>query len=110
ANEFAARYDVYSAKYVIEFPYETQTARVQELLPAAIKADAIVRNGLVVRNVQSGITAGDFLYGCWAFYDSGGSPNSTFAFVGRSDRGEDMILTSNHCSVQAPWIYTNNHW
>lgn len=105
-------FDPRSQKFEIEVSDPARANEIRSAIPAALRGDVLIRKGLPVRNIQSGVQSGDALYGGWDYYDAAGNHNCTFAFVTKSHEAQDAILTAsnNHCSVATPYVGETTHW
>lgn len=108
-TDFVSAFDPASQKYVVTVENDAGGNRLRELVPASLRDLVQFRKGPVGRDVQSGVQAGDAVYGGWDALGSDGYYECTFAFAGRNSSGRDSILTAAHCSSPNPKIQETGH-
>jgi V8-like Glu-specific endopeptidase len=107
--DFTAAFEPTSQKYVVTVEKDAGGSRLQGLVPPALRDLVQIRKGPVAHDVQSGVQAGDAVYGGWEALDASGNYQCTFAFAGRNSIGRDSILTAAHCSTPNPRIQEAGH-
>jgi hypothetical protein len=110
-KSFSLSYNIRSDKFDLSVPEDADQQKIVQAIPAQYKDEVSLKRGGTFRLMQSGVQAGDALYGGWMWYDETYAPRCTFGFVVRSSSAQNGVTTAHHCLTgQTNVSEQSTHW